>query len=145
MSESNLNQNRDSLLTPKCPPGRGSRKARAFAAEIARLQALGYTLEAIRQALAEAGVLVSKSTVQREAARLSLCRADAGTTDAATPQRRTPLQASPAALTSSGHAATHRPDDTFTTPETCSAKEMAEVFMRQQITNPLIRAKEHKP
>lgn len=145
MSESNLNRSRASLLIPTCPPGRGSRKARAFAAEIARLQALGYTLEAIRQALAEVGVLVSKSTVQREAARLSLCRADAGTTDAATPQRRTPLLSNPAALALSGHAATRRPDDTSIAPEICSAREMAEVFMRQQISNPLIRAKEPKP
>jgi len=56
------------VLTPKRPPGRLSRKARAYADDIRRLYAEGYTLEAIREALAEQGVQVSKSTVQREVA-----------------------------------------------------------------------------
>ncbi len=56
-------------LTPRLPPGRKSRKALAFADEIRRLRALGYTNEAIRQALADAGVEVSSSTVHREATR----------------------------------------------------------------------------
>lgn len=56
-------------LTPRLPPGRKSRKALAFADEIRRLRALGYTNEAIRQALADAGVQVSSSTVHREATR----------------------------------------------------------------------------
>lgn len=56
-------------LAPKRPPGRWHGKARAFAGEIGRLHAEGYTFEAIREALAEAGVMVSNSTVQREVAR----------------------------------------------------------------------------
>lgn len=56
------------VLIPKRPPGRLSRKARAYADDIRRLYAEGYTLEAIREALAEQGVQVSKSTVQREVA-----------------------------------------------------------------------------
>ena len=56
-------------LVPVRPPGPNARKARAFVAEIARLRAQGYTFEAIREALAGAGVDVSNSTVQREAAR----------------------------------------------------------------------------
>jgi cytosine/adenosine deaminase-related metal-dependent hydrolase len=56
-------------LVPRCPPGRTNRKARAYSAEILRLRAQGYGLEAIREALADAGVHVSNSTVQREAAR----------------------------------------------------------------------------
>jgi hypothetical protein len=56
-------------LTPRLPPGRKSRKALAFADEIRRLRALGYTNEAIQQALADAGVKVSRSTVHREATR----------------------------------------------------------------------------
>lgn len=55
-------------LTPRRPPGRLSRKARAYASDIRRLYAEGYTLEAIREALADEGVVVSKSTVQRELA-----------------------------------------------------------------------------
>jgi spermidine synthase len=35
-----------------------------------RLHAEGYTFEAIREALADAGVVVSNTTVQREVARL---------------------------------------------------------------------------
>jgi len=56
-------------LTPKRPPGRCTRKARAFEDEIARLRADGYTCAAIREALADVGVHVSSSTVQREVAR----------------------------------------------------------------------------
>jgi hypothetical protein len=56
-------------LTPKLPPGRANRKALAFAAEIHRLRAAGYSFEAIRLALQEAGVHVSRTTVKREAAR----------------------------------------------------------------------------
>ena len=61
-------------LVPVRPPGPNARKARAFAAEIARLRAQGYTFEAIREALAGAGVHVSNSTVQREAARAAAAR-----------------------------------------------------------------------
>lgn len=56
-------------LVPVRPPGPNARKARAFTAEILQLRAQGYTFEAIREALAGAGVHVSNSTVQREAAR----------------------------------------------------------------------------
>jgi hypothetical protein len=56
-------------LTPRLPPGRKSRKALAYASEIRRLRAEGYTNEAIREALADAGVKVSRSTVHREASR----------------------------------------------------------------------------
>lgn len=56
-------------LLPNQPPGRCTRKALPFADEIRRLHAMGYTLEAIRQALSEVGVSVSRSTVHREANR----------------------------------------------------------------------------
>ena len=70
MSDSTPNGDHDqSKLTPRHPPGRCTRKARAYAVEIRRLHALGYTLEAIREALADVGVNVSKSTVHRETAR----------------------------------------------------------------------------
>ena len=55
-------------LTPQLPPGRANRKALAFAADIHRLRAAGYSFEAIRVALLEAGVKVSRTTVKREAA-----------------------------------------------------------------------------
>lgn len=56
-------------LEPSRPPGRATRKAGAFAAEIKHLRAEGYTFEAIREALAAAGMAVSLKTVQREAVR----------------------------------------------------------------------------
>jgi hypothetical protein len=59
-------------LIPRRPPGPIPRKASAFGAEIRRLRALGYTAEAIREALADAGVHVSNSTVQRYAKRRSV-------------------------------------------------------------------------
>lgn len=56
-------------VRPKHPPGQRSRKARRYGEQIRKLQAEGYTLHDIREALVEAGVMVSKSTVQREASR----------------------------------------------------------------------------
>jgi hypothetical protein len=56
-------------LTPKLPPGRANRKALAFAAEISRLRAAGYSFDAIRGALLEVGVTVSQTTVKREVAK----------------------------------------------------------------------------
>jgi hypothetical protein len=52
-------------LTPETPPGRSTRKARGYTGEIAQLRAQGYSLEAIRLALAAAGIEVSLSTVCR--------------------------------------------------------------------------------
>lgn len=75
-------------LTPRLPPGRKSRKALAFADEIRRLRALGYTTEAIRQALADAGIAVSASTVHREATR-QIKSGSATTTPAAAAQADT--------------------------------------------------------
>ncbi|WP_144290090.1 hypothetical protein [Ideonella sp. A 288] len=56
-------------LNPKQPPGHAKRKALRYANEVHRLRAEGHTLEAIRQALLDAGVSVSVSTVWREANR----------------------------------------------------------------------------
>jgi hypothetical protein len=73
-------------LTPRRPTGRWQGKARAFAGEIGRLHAEGYTFEAIREALADVGVVVSNTTVQREVARLRLLSKPAATVDAASLQ-----------------------------------------------------------
>jgi hypothetical protein len=48
----------------------GYRRARRYAPQMLALRSQGYTFEAIREALADAGVNVSNSTVQREVARL---------------------------------------------------------------------------
>lgn len=57
------------LLQPKRPPGRADRKAAAWASEVARLRAEGYTYDAIREALAEVGVELSVSALRREVRR----------------------------------------------------------------------------
>jgi len=56
-------------LTPKQPPGRIARKTWAYASEILRLHEAGFTCDAIREALADVGVMVSRSTVWRETTR----------------------------------------------------------------------------
>lgn len=55
-------------LTLTGPPT-GYRRARRFAPRMVELRSQGYTFEAIREALADVGVNVSNSTVQREVAR----------------------------------------------------------------------------
>ena len=115
-------------LNPKHPPGRVNRKARAFEPEIARLRSEGYTCEAIRAALADIGVDVSLSTVQREAARCL--------------KRRSSFVVKEAALASTKN-------DPATTPRTPAlsvlagdprtGKEIAEAFVSKRYTNPLLR------
>jgi hypothetical protein len=58
-------------LHPSEPPGSRRRKLREAVGEIKRLRAEGYTIRAIHQALIDAGMQVSWSAVQREAARLT--------------------------------------------------------------------------
>lgn len=116
-------------LTPKHPPGRVNRKARAFEPDIVRLRSEGYTCEAIRAALADIGVDVSLSTVQREAARCS--------------KRRSVIVAKEASLTSTTDVLV-----TSASPACASSrlagdprtgKEIAAAFVSKRITNPLLR------
>lgn len=121
-------------LLPKEPPGRVTRKARRFEAEISQLRAQGYSLDAIRRALAGAGVQVSISTVRREAIRHA-APAATGASVQGTQRESRPLTAAhalpPAEATASAGLA-----------EGASGKDQAEAFLRSQITNPLLRAKE---
>ena len=115
-------------LIPKHPPGRSNRKARAYAAEIARLRTEGYTFEAIRSTLADTGLQVSLSTVQREAAR-SARRVPAAD---ARPVHHAPVQRAPPTA-----PPINAPHALGTAPR--PAKEIAAEFMARQITNPLVR------
>ena len=125
-------------LVPAHPPGRGTRKAREFESEIVELRVAGYTFEAIRVALANAGVHVTISTVRREANR----RTTREPVMAATQSDATgafPVSCPQSAATPSATA--------LVTPgvqQERRGKEVAETFMRTQITNPLIRAKEKR-
>jgi hypothetical protein len=115
-----------------------TRKARDFEAEIVQLRAQGYTLEAIRQALADAGVHVSISTVWREANRY------AAPDTVAAASANTPGVQSPSAPSAS--ATSVPPAGTVNAAalhEQRSGKDLAEAFVRHQSTNPLIRAKEN--
>jgi hypothetical protein len=132
--------NDDNRLVPKRPPGRSTRKARAFHDQIQQLHAQGYTLEAIREALAEAGVQVSNSTVQREAARHALPRPVV----AATPGK---VQAVDPAATARGAATGKAPPvpaaDTTCRASSQSGKDIAEAFVRGRVTNVLLRIRSH--
>jgi hypothetical protein len=126
-------------LIPERPPGRGTRKARAFAAEIARLRAEGYTCEAIREALAAAGVQVSKSTVQREAARTR--------SKSQTPQASglsVVRTAPPASVNAVDVAAPTDVGVPASLPAPLRGKAIAQTFMQGRITNPLLRKEPHK-
>lgn len=121
-------------LVPTGPPGRSSRKARAFTAEIQHLRAQGFTFEAIRGALAAAGVQVSNRTVQREAVR----SVEMGPRYTASPDDQ-PLPAP--------DRAAQPTDPAVSTPTACapirqSGREFAEAFVLAHPTNPLLKRKE---
>ncbi|MBS3996465.1 MAG: hypothetical protein KGZ67_03890 [Hydrogenophaga sp.] len=135
-------------LVPNEPPGRSTRKARAFAPEMRALRAQGYTFEAIRQALATAGVHVSNATVQREVARLANGPATAAAAHCGhgpgpesqravvateTPGFAPPPPPSPPQPSSSPD----RPAEA----DLRSGQEIAEAFANGRITNPLVRAR----
>ena len=127
-------------LVPTQPPSHGKRKAWQFETEIVQLRAEGYTLEAIRIALANAGVHVTISTVRREANRATSPRSIGPVTKPTTTSVPTPPHP-PVRTTAVAPAA---PLPTPAPQERRSGKEVAEDFMRNQITNPLIRSKEQR-
>jgi hypothetical protein len=116
---------------PRHPPGRLNRKALAFESEIGRLHFDGYTSEAIRQALLDAGLNVSRSTVKREVARhVKHARANN------VARRRVPLvTGQPAASPATPPASPAFAGDAR------SSKEIAEFFVKGRITNPVFRAR----
>lgn len=115
-------------LQTRRPPGHGKRKALTYAADIISLRGQGHSLSAIREALEDAGVLVSISTVRREVLR--------GASAAVV------LESAPApssiGLTHRGEAG--RPlsaaDPALGRPS-LPGKTVAEEFMRGRPTNPL--------
>lgn len=132
-------------LVPVRPPGANARKARAFAADIVQLRAQGYTFEAIREALAGAGVQVSNSTVQREAARASgtrrahgVRRADPSPTTTQTASPPSPPTAMPLAEASQSRASQPR----TALRRAIQGKEDAEAFFSRHHSNPLLPPQE---
>lgn len=124
-------------LTPLHPPGRANRKARGYTSEIKRLHAKGYSLDAIRVALAQAGLTVSRSTVLRELAKeepphmepdpppQSLTRDRLVTATQQPPTAEDRLPAKPLVIDGLR-----------------SGKDIAEAFVRVRINNPLLRKQE---
>jgi len=126
-------------LLPDQPPGRSTRKALPFAAEIRRLHAMGYTLKAIREALCAVGVSVSRSTVHREVRRNS---ESAPVREAAQPASigiepiRTPLPSLHPPVTRVQATPRSEPIHTLL------AKQDAEAFFASHDSNPLSPTKE---
>lgn len=117
-------------LQARRPPGHAKRKALTYAADIVSLRSQGHSLLAIREALEDAGVLVSISTVRREVLR---CASSTSVlTPAAAPARSSAGLAirseagSPAAVIDPAPATTSLP-----------GKAIAEQFMRDRPANPL--------
>lgn len=131
-------------LAPTGPPGRITRKARAFAAEILQLRDQGYTFEAIRAALADAGVHVSSSTVRREATKtagrvsaMHVVRSAASnplSSQTPAPQPESAPAPAPARATQAMGARN------VAKPE--RGKETAEAFFSRHHSNPLLPPKE---
>jgi hypothetical protein len=112
-------------LLPRRPAGRANRKALAFVTEILRLRAEGYSFEAIRDALADAGVNVNASTVRREVLR---CRVRPAMPPAAAAPRIGPSP--PARALPPAH---------LVASESRSGREVAETFTRGHVSHPLLR------
>ena len=127
-------------LVPLAPPGRITRKARDFEADIVELRAQGYTLDAIRQALNVAGVHVSISTVRREALRnvaaVPIPQADGAQRQALLPPVTT--QGRSAVGLDAASAGAPVPADWR------SGKDVAQAYTSSVITNQFVRAKEKR-
>lgn len=119
-------------LQPRRPPGRVDRKAAAYAAEIVRLRAEGYTYEAIREALAEVGIELSECALRREVRRHER-RVVVAPPDAQPPPR---VPATPS-LSVTRPVATGPPSSTNAT-----GREVAEAFFNANPSNPLLPPKE---
>lgn len=117
-------------LQARRPPGHGKRKALTYAADIVSLRSQGHSYSAIREALEDAGVLVSISTVRREVLK--------GTSTAAAFESGVDAPASQPSLATRGRAtspvtAPHPAPSTTPLP----GKAIAEEFMRGRSTNTL--------
>ena len=118
-------------LTPKQPPGRLNRKALAFEPEIARLHVQGYSCEAIRQALADVGLVVSRSTVAREITRQTIRKQGGAGTGATTNVVADTVAMPPSEL--------KPPSAPAMDPR--SGKEIAASWMKGRTANPLFRTR----
>jgi hypothetical protein len=117
-------------LNPKRPVGRPNRKALPYESEIARLRLEGYSCEAIWEALLEVGLTLSRSSVKREVARLAHRAPAASKSVVASPMTQPPAP-----------AATSAPSAMSPAKPSLPGKEVAAAWMKDRITNPLLRAR----
>ena len=118
-------------LQPKRPPGRADRKAAAYAAEIFRLRAEGYTYGTIREALAEVGIELSESALRREVRRQEKRARTIPGVRPPSPMPDAPAPPEPKTL------ATGPPPSLGAT-----GREIAEAFFNAHPSNPLFPTKE---
>jgi len=123
-------------LVPTEPPGRSTRKARAYVSEIHRLRDAGYTLAAIRRTLEAAGIEVSISTVQREAIRPVAASAASTPGGSANSVRSIGPSLRDASL---GTSPNRSAQPMSFARDIRTGKQIAEDFMRGRITNPLLQ------
>jgi hypothetical protein len=117
-------------LQTRHPPGHGKRKALTYAADIVSLRGQGHSYAAIREALEDAGVLVSISTVRREVLKGTSARA------ALRPSVEAPASQLGLATRSKGASPVVAPHPVpSNTP--LPGKAIAEEFMRGRSTNTL--------
>jgi hypothetical protein len=126
-------------LLPDQPPGRSTRKALPYADEIRRLHAMGYTLEAIREALCTVGVAVSRSTVHREVRRYG----KPVPTGAAARQATADVDpVRPVSVSESSGATRVRDPPRSAATNAPPGKQDAEAFFASHDSNPLLPTKE---
>ena len=119
-------------LQPKRPPGRADRKAEAYACQILRLRAEGYTYQTIREALADVGIELSESALRREVRRQHQ-RVVLPVPGIRPPS---PVSDAPPLPVPQAQAAAPPPS-----PGT-SGREIAEAFFKAHPSNPLFPARE---
>lgn len=115
-------------LQPARQPGRNDRKAASYVEEILRLRAQGYTYEAIREALADVGVVLSITSLRREVVRRQLQPGSLGRERIAAVA---PTSAGQSSLSMSTRSSS---------PGAPSGRQIAEAFFDAHPSNPLLRA-----
>lgn len=123
-------------LQARRPPGHAKRKARAYTADILSLRRAGHSLQAIREALEDAGVRVSISTVRRELLKGASTTAACGpaTTESAVTRPLTPREVTDRGGSAGRTAAVPR---TAQPGMSLPGRAIAEDFMRGRPTNTL--------
>ena len=116
-------------LQTRRPPGHAKRKALSYAADIVSLRSQGHSYSAIREALEDAGVLVSISTVRREVLK--------GTSITAAFKPAIEAPASPFSLATRSKASPVTAPQPAPSTAPLPGKAIADEFMRGRSTNTL--------